>query len=63
MVDQACKHCRFIVMQGNVCPVCGSNQLTARWSGYVVILEAEKSQLAKKLDIKVDGTYAMNISD
>lgn len=63
MVDQACKNCKFIVMQGNTCPVCGSNQLTARWSGYVVILNAEKSQLAKKLDIKVDGTYAMSISE
>lgn len=63
MPDQACKNCRFIVMQGNVCPVCGSNQLTPRWSGYVIILDAEKSQLAKKLSIKVDGTYAMSISE
>ncbi|MEM3839407.1 MAG: transcription elongation factor subunit Spt4 [Candidatus Micrarchaeaceae archaeon] len=63
MADQACKNCRFIVMQGNVCPVCGSTQLTPRWSGYVVILDVEKSQLAKKLDIKVDGTYALSVSE
>lgn len=63
VADQACKSCKFIVMQGSVCPVCGSNQLTARWSGYVVVLDAERSELAKKLGIKVNGTYAMNVSE
>jgi DNA-directed RNA polymerase subunit E" len=50
-------------MQGNVCPVCGSTQLTTKWSGSIVVIDAEKSEIAKKLEIKVDGTYAININD
>lgn len=62
MADQACKNCKLIIMQGSVCPVCGSTQLTTKWSGCVVILDAEKSAIAKKLDIKVAGSYAININ-
>ncbi|MCL5419339.1 MAG: DNA-directed RNA polymerase, subunit E'' [Candidatus Marsarchaeota archaeon] len=62
MPDQACKNCRFIVMQGGVCPICGSNQLTTKWSGMVVVLNVEKSEIAKKLGIKMDGSYAININ-
>lgn len=63
MVEKACKHCRLIISQGDVCPLCGSTELTTRWSGYVVILNAEKSEIAKKLNIKVNGRYALNINE
>ncbi len=63
MSDHACKNCKLIIMQGNVCPVCGSTQLTTKWSGSIVVIDAEKSEIAKKLEIKVDGTYAININD
>ena len=62
MVDQACKNCRLIITQGKVCPVCGSDQLTTKWSGYIVILNSEKSEIAKKMGIKVNGTYAISIN-
>ncbi|MGC8662587.1 MAG: transcription elongation factor subunit Spt4 [Candidatus Micrarchaeia archaeon] len=63
MVEKACKKCRLIISQGEVCPLCGSTELTARWSGYVVILNAEKSDIAKKLNINVNGRYALNINE
>lgn len=62
-MEKACRTCRVIISQGEVCPLCGSSNLTTKWSGYVVILNAEKSELAKKLDLKVNGTYALNIND
>ncbi len=62
-MEKACKNCRLIIAQGDVCPVCGSNALTTKWNGYVVILNAEKSEIAKRLGIKVNGTYALNISE
>ncbi len=61
-MEKACKNCRVIIAQGDVCPMCGSSDLTPKWSGYVVIMNVEKSELAKKLNISANGTYALNIN-
>ena len=61
-MEKACKNCRVIIAQGEACPLCGSANLTTKWNGYVVILNAEKSELAKKLGITANGTYALNIN-
>jgi DNA-directed RNA polymerase subunit E" len=63
MEEKACKHCRLIISHGTVCPICGSSDLTTKWSGYIIVMNAEKSELAKKLDIKMNGTYALNIKE
>lgn len=62
-MEKACKKCRVIIAQGEICPICGSTELTTKWSGYIVILNVEKSELAKKLDLKINGTYALSIND
>ncbi len=62
-MEKACRNCRLIITQGDVCPLCGSKDLTTKWSGYVVILDAEKSAIAKKFGIKVNGIYALSISE
>ena len=61
-MEKACKKCRVIIAQGDVCPICGSSDMTVKWSGYVVILNAEKSELAKKLGITANGNYALSIN-
>ena len=61
-MEKACKGCRLIISQGEVCPICGSTSLTTKWNGYVVVLNADKSEIAKKLNIRVNGTYAINIA-
>ncbi|HUB92687.1 MAG TPA: transcription elongation factor subunit Spt4 [Candidatus Saccharimonadales bacterium] len=61
-MEKACKNCRVIIAQGEVCPMCGSSNLTSKWSGYIVILSVEKSELAKKLGIAANGTYALSIN-
>jgi DNA-directed RNA polymerase subunit E" len=61
MEEKACKMCRLIISHGDVCPICGSKELTTKWSGSVIILNAEKSEIAKKLGIKINSTYAINI--
>ncbi len=60
-MEKVCKNCKLIITQGDVCPLCGSTSLTTKWSGYVVIMNFEKSELAKKLDLKVNGTYALSV--
>ena len=48
-------------MDKEVCPVCGGNQFTNTWKGRIAILNSEKSEIAKKLEIKKDGEYAIKI--
>lgn len=61
MDEKACKNCKLLISHGDVCPICGSRELTTKWSGYAIILNAEKSAVAKKLDLKVNSTYVINV--
>ena len=58
--EKACRNCKFIT-KDNVCPVCGSKDLSPNWSGEIIILDVEKSEVAKLLGIKVPGRYAINV--
>ncbi len=59
-MEKACKKCRRVV-EGNVCPVCRDSQLTSNWKGYVMVINPENSEIAKKLDIKTPGIFALRI--
>ncbi len=62
-MEKACRNCKLIIAQGEKCPLCDKSDLTHKWSGYIIVLNVETSELAKKLGIKVNGTYALNIND
>jgi DNA-directed RNA polymerase subunit E" len=62
-MEKACRNCKVIISQGEKCPICGQSNMTTQWNGYVVILNVEKSDIAKKLGITVNGTYALNINE
>ena len=56
---RACKKCRRI-SEKETCDVC--NIPTSQyWSGYLCIVDPEKSEIAKRLSIKVPGEYAMKV--
>ena len=61
MEEKACRYCKLIISHGDTCPSCGSKNLTTKWSGYAIILNAEKSSIAKLLGVKLNSTYAINI--
>lgn len=61
MDEKACRSCKLIISHGDVCPSCGSKDLTTKWSGYAIIFNAEKSDVAKMLGVKLNSTYAINI--
>ena len=63
MAELACRNDKLIIAQGSVCPICGSPNLTTKWTGHIVILNVEKSEIASKLGIKLNGTYAISIND
>ncbi len=58
--DKVCKNCKLFV-EGNVCPVCKSNQFTNVYQGKLYILDANKSYIAEKIGIKEKGKYAIKI--
>ena len=55
---KACKSCRILV-SGSECPLCKSSDLTTTWKGKMVVIDANKSEIAKKVGVNVKGEYAI----
>ncbi len=55
---KACKKCRYVTTE-SICPICKNEDLSSRFSGVVVVFNPEKSEIAKKLEIKQKGEYAL----
>ena len=60
---KACKNCRLLTTETGKCPGCQSTELTEKYSGQLVVLDPEKSQIGKKLGVKVPGRYAIKIRE
>jgi len=58
--ERACRNCHAIV-QGEVCPVCNNSSLSEEWSGLVIIIDPENSEIAKKMKIERSGRYALRV--
>ena len=56
--DKACKICKTIY-DGDKCPKCESKESTEGFKGRIVVLNAEKSEIAPKIDIKSKGNFAI----
>lgn len=59
--ELACRKCRAITT-GKVCPVCKSSDLTPDWSGILLVVHPETSQVAKALSITQKGKYALKVT-
>ncbi len=60
MKKKVCKKCKLFV-EGNECPICKGNQFSTNWQGRLAILDPNKSIIAKKLQIKAKGEYAIKV--
>jgi len=58
--EKVCKKCKLVVT-GKVCPICKGQEFTANWRGLVVIIDPEKSEIAKQLNIEIPGHYALKV--
>ncbi|MET1128682.1 MAG: transcription elongation factor subunit Spt4 [Thermoproteota archaeon] len=59
---KACRRCKSLVpKEATRCPVCGSTDLSNDWEGVIVVIDPEKSELAKKLGITQPGRYALRV--
>ena len=59
--ESACRNCRKIVV-GNVCDNCGSTNLTQNFQGLVIVIDPERSEIAKMLGAKKPGYYAIKVT-
>jgi DNA-directed RNA polymerase subunit E" len=61
-IFKACKSCKALApLDAQTCPVCGSNDFSEEWSGMVIVLDPERSQIARSLGITKPGRYAIKI--
>jgi DNA-directed RNA polymerase subunit E" len=58
--EKACKNCRMI-SAGPVCPNCKSTNLSDDWTGLVIVIDPNNSEIAKKMVIKIPGKYAIRV--
>ncbi|MBM3200584.1 DNA-directed RNA polymerase subunit E'' [Candidatus Woesearchaeota archaeon] len=60
MAKKVCKKCKVFV-KGNECPLCHGNQFTESWQGRVNVINPDKSSIAKKINVKTKGEYAIKV--
>ena len=60
-MEKACRDCHRMVEIGRAVCICGSNSISQDWNGYVAIIDAEGSAIAKKLEITKAGKYALKV--
>ena len=58
---KACKRCKVFV-EGDECPNCRTEQFTLNWKGRIAIIDNEKSEIAQRIGIHVDGEYATKVN-
>ncbi|HDD43004.1 MAG TPA: DNA-directed RNA polymerase, subunit E'' [Nitrososphaeria archaeon] len=60
--ERACRDCKFITTSKNKCENCGSTNLTQNFSGMLIVIDEEKSEIAKELGIRKKGAYAIRVA-
>jgi DNA-directed RNA polymerase subunit E" len=60
MSEKACTVCHFITRE-NTCPKCRNTSLSDDFSGIVIMFDPENSAIAKAMNIKEKGRYALKV--
>ena len=60
MKKKYCKTCKIIVTTSN-CKICNGTDFTENFQGRLFITDANKSEIAQKLEIKQSGEYAIKV--
>jgi DNA-directed RNA polymerase subunit E" len=60
MSEKACSSCHFLTKE-NMCPKCRTSSLSDDFSGLVIVFEPENSPIAKAMNIKEKGRYALKV--
>ena len=57
---KACRNCRYIVTVEKTCPKC-HGELSEKYSGMLIIMDPERSEIAKIAEINTTGSYALKV--
>jgi len=57
---KACRNCRYIVYDEKICPKC-NGELSEKFSGMIIVLDPERSELAKIAELNSIGSYAIRV--
>lgn len=60
MKKNVCKKCKYFTDE-NVCPVCKNNSFSTNWQGRIQFLDVNKSMIAQKMGVDVEGEYAIKV--
>lgn len=60
MSEKACANCHFLTKE-NVCPKCRSTSLSDDYNGLVIVFDPEGSAIAKTMNIKEKGRFALRV--
>jgi len=59
----ACGECHGVLPEStDQCMHCPSSPVTLDWSGYVLIMDFERSEVAQRLNIERNGEFALKVS-
>ena len=61
MRELACRKCHMLT-HDKVCPNDKSNELSSEWSGLIIVLDVQHSNVAQTLGIATPGRYALKVS-
>ena len=56
---RACSNCRLLTPDDR-CPIC-NEKTSSDWSGYLLIINPKKSEIAARAGITVKGKYALKV--
>lgn len=59
-MKKVCRKCKIFV-NGSECPLCKGSSFSENWKGRIAVLDAERSEIAKKIGIKSKGEYAIKV--
>jgi DNA-directed RNA polymerase subunit E" len=60
MSEKACVNCHFLTKE-NVCTKCRGTSFSDDYSGLVIVFDPEGSAIAKAMNIKEKGRFALRV--
>ena len=60
MTEKACRDCNILTTSA-VCPQCKKANLSDDFSGLVIIINPAESEIARTMEIKEKGRYALRV--
>ncbi|DAC47193.1 MAG: transcription elongation factor subunit Spt4 [Candidatus Poseidonia sp.] len=59
----ACGECHLVLNDGvDQCPRHPSAKVSSDWTGYVIIIQPQRSEIAERLKVEQPGKYALKVN-